>query len=161
MGNRDEIVAELGFGIVPRVFDRAAGNLDVETALWTAFRHVVLRGLIPRTVKEMMGVLISLEAGSVYASEIHLHALAVQDVEGPILAALRDHRVPEGIPTQLAALLTFAQAAAERPGDAASVGILTDAGLSDAEIIEAVAVVGLFRMVNAWTDLLAIPVDDL
>jgi alkylhydroperoxidase family enzyme len=31
----------------------------------------------------------------------------------------------------------------------------------DAEVIEAVAVIALFRGVNAWTDLLAIPVDDV
>jgi len=74
-----EIVDELGFGVIPNIFAHAKST-DIQTALWKAFRHVVLRGVLPRTVKEMMGVISSQSRGSRYAAEIHLHALMVQGI---------------------------------------------------------------------------------
>lgn len=161
MSNRDEIVQELGFGAVPNIFERAAGNPTVETALWQMFRHIVLRGELPRTIKEMMGVLISIVGNSPYAAQLHLHALSVQKVETPLLDALRAGRIPEGVSSEIAALLRFAQEAAATPTDASTTQRLIEAGLSDAEVVEAVAVVALFRGVNAWTDLMSVPVDDI
>ena len=67
-----EIVEELGFGMVPNAFAWAREVPEVQTALWKAFRHVVLKGLLPRTVKEMMGVVASRRAGSEYAARVHL-----------------------------------------------------------------------------------------
>lgn len=155
-----EIREELGFGLIPNVFAYAEGAGEVQTALWKAFRHTVLRGVLPRTLKEMMGVVVSRAAGSRYAAEVHLHALMVQGVEGGILEALGRGEVPAGLPPKAAALLRFAQEAAQRP-DPALLKPLWAAGLSEAEVKEAVATVALFRMVNLWTDLLEIPLDPL
>lgn len=164
-GNRtdsvtQEIVDELGFGVVPNVFAAAEGNPEVQLALWKAFRHIVLRGKLPRTVKEMMGVIVSREAGSRYAAEVHLHALTLQGIEDPILAALARGEVPAGVPQKTLELLRFAYNAARSPHDPSGRQLL-GSGLSEAEQREAVAVVALFRMVNTWTDLLAVPLDEL
>lgn len=156
-----EIASELGFGVVPNLFAEADAAPEVQLALWKAFRHVVLRGRLPRTVKEMMGVVVSREAGSRYAAEVHLHALTLQGVEAPILAALGRGEVPGGVPQRTLALLRFAHSAARHPHDPAEVQGLADAGLGEAEQREAVATVALFRMVNTWTDLLAVPLDEL
>lgn len=156
-----EIAGELGFGIVPNLFAEAATSPDVQFALWKAFRHIVLRGALPRTVKEMMGVLVSQAAGSSYAAQVHLHALTLQGVEKPILEALERGEAPTGVPQKVQALLRFAYAAARQPHDPAQLQLLDGVGLSSAEQREAVAVVALFRMVNTWTDLLAIPLDPL
>lgn len=156
-----EIVGELGFGVVPNLFAAADANPEVQRALWRVFRHIVLRGTLPRTIKEMMGVVISQEAESRYAAQVHLHALTLQGVEGPILEALERGETPTGVPQKTQALLRFAYAAARRPHDPEQLKLLQGVGLSDAEQREAVAVVGLFRMINTWTDLLAIPLDEL
>ena len=132
----------------------------MQLALWTAFRHIVLRGKLPRTVKEMMGVIVSREAGSRYAAEVHLHALTLQGIEAPILAALARGEVPAGVPQKTLLLLRFAHNAARNPYDPAQRQLM-GSSLSEAEQLEAVAVVALFRMVNTWTDLLAIPLDAL
>ena len=155
-----EIADELGFGVVPNVFKAADGLPEAQLALWTAFRHIVLRGKLPRTVKEMMGVIISREAGSRYAAEVHLHALTLQGTEAPILEALSRGEVPAGVPQKTLELLRFAYSAARSPYDAGQRQLL-GSSLSEAEQLEAVAVVALFRMINTWTDLLAIPLDDL
>ncbi|GIW31830.1 MAG: carboxymuconolactone decarboxylase [Meiothermus sp.] len=154
-----EIREELGFGLVPNVFAHAQ-SLELRTALWKAFRHVVLRGALPRTVKEMMGVIISRARGSSYAAEVHLHALMVQGTETALLEALRRGEVPSGLPGKVQALLVFAHKAATAPDPGLLEG-LRRAGLSEAEVQEAVAVVGLFALVNHWTDLLEIPLDPL
>jgi alkylhydroperoxidase family enzyme len=154
-----EIKDELGFGIVPNVF-ATAQTPDIQTALWKSFRHVVLRGVLPRTVKEMMGVLVSRARGSRYAAEVHLHALIVQGTEAHLLEALQKGQVPSGLPGKVQALLTFARHAASTPNPAL-VEELRRAGLSEAEVQEAVAVVGLFALINTWTDLLEIPIDPL
>lgn len=158
---QQEIASELGFGIVPNLFAAAEVNPEVQTALWTAFRNLVLRGKLPRTLKEMMGVIVSKEAGSRYAAEVHLHALTLQGVEKPILEALGRGEAPSGVPEKTQALLRFAFEAARHPHDTAQLELLQGVGLSDAEQREAVAVVALFRMINTWTDLLDIPLDDL
>lgn len=155
-----EIIGELGFGAVPNMFKAAALNPEVQTALWKAFRHTVLRGSLPRTVKEMMGVVVSHAAGSPYAAQVHLHALTLQGVEAPLLEALGRGELPAGVPKKIGVLLRFAQDAAAHPHDPAQLGPLRET-LSEAEVAEAVAVVGLFRMINSWTDLMAIPIDEL
>jgi alkylhydroperoxidase family enzyme len=109
----------------------------------------------------MMGVIVSKEAGSHYAAQIHLHALTLQGVEAPVLAALERGEAPSGVPQKTQALLRFAYAAARIPTTPDSSSCSAGWGLSDAEQREAVAVVALFRMVNTWTDLLAIPLDAL
>jgi alkylhydroperoxidase family enzyme len=156
-----EITNELGFGIVPNLFTEADVAPEAQTALWKAFRHTVLRGALPRTLKEMMGVIVSKEAGSAYAAEVHLHALTLQGVEQPLLEALQRGEVPKGVPQKTHALLRFAYSAARNSHNPEHLQLLTGVGLSEGEIREAVAVVAVFRMVNTWTDLLAIPLDAL
>ncbi len=156
-----EIASELGFGIVPNLFSTAKANPDVQLALWSAFRNIVLAGSLPRTLKEMMGVIVSKQAGSTYAAQVHLHALTLQGIEAPILAALERGEAPDGVPEKTQALLKFAYGAARAPHDPAQLELLSGVDLSEAERLEAVAVVGLFRMVNTWTDVLAIPLDAL
>ena len=64
------------------------------------------------------------------------------------------------MPQKTLELLRFAYNAARNPYDPAQRQLM-GSSLSEAEQLEAVAVVALFRMVNTWTDLLAIPLDDL
>lgn len=43
MDQRQEIAEGLGFGFVPNLFAAADANPEVQTALWQAFRHTMLR----------------------------------------------------------------------------------------------------------------------
>lgn len=156
-----EIIEELGFGMVPNLFSTADVNEDVQTGLWQPFRHLVLKGHLPRTVKEMMGVIISREASSLYAAQVHLHALTLQGIEEPMIEALNKGEVPQGVPEKTGLLLKFAYDAARAPHSPAPVQTLRGANFNEAEIAEAVAIVGLFRMLNTWTDVMEIPLDDL
>ncbi len=155
----EEIIDELGFGVVPNVFSYSKSS-DIQIALWKAFRHVILRGVLPRTVKEMMGVISSQTRGSRYAAEIHLHALMVQGLEAGILDSLRHGQISPTLPTRVQALLRFAQSASTSPTPVLLEDLRT-AGLSDIEVQEAVAVIAVFTLINTWTDIMAIPIDSL
>ena len=72
----DEIIAELGFGIVPNIFKSMAIHPDLLEANWKKFKATMLTGFIPRTVKEMIGVAISQANNSQYALNVHLHGLS-------------------------------------------------------------------------------------
>lgn len=154
-----EISEELGFGMVPNIFAWAQGH-DLEGALWKPFRHIVLRGTLPRTVKEMMGVVVSQALGARYAAEVHLHALMVQGIQAEVLEDLRRGEAAPDLPERVKALLRFAHAAADQL-DPALLADLRSRGFSEVELQEAAAVVGLFRMVASWTEMLSIPVDPL
>jgi len=146
-------------GFVPNVFRAAEPHPEAQRALWLAFRHLVLSGALPRTLKEMMGVLVSLELGSGYAAELQLHGLGRQDLEESVLDALRTGEVPRGFSPKVTALLAFAVATARTPGDPTPLEGLRKAGLDEVEVIEAVMVVGLFQMIGIWTNLMVVPAD--
>jgi len=73
----DEILTELGFGIVPNLFKSMAANPDLLEANWKKFRATILQGDVPRTLKVLKTAQLQLihegsSAGvlSSYASQI-------------------------------------------------------------------------------------------
>ena len=55
-----EIETELGFGMVPNIFKSMAENPAALAAHWAMFKHTILEGELPRIVKEMVGVVVSI-----------------------------------------------------------------------------------------------------
>jgi uncharacterized peroxidase-related enzyme len=158
----EQIERELGFGVVPNVFRAMATQPAVLEANWRLFRATVLQGRLPRTLKEMVGVVVSAAHGSPYARAVHLHSLGMQGVAPETLAALSEGRaeVP-GLSRATTAVLRFAQRAAQDPralsdGEFAA---LQAAGLEGDEIGEVVSTIVLFTAVNRFTDLAQVPID--
>ncbi len=52
-------------------------NPALLSANWQKLKATILEGSLPRTVKEMIGVIVSDVSGSEYAKQIHLHSLSV------------------------------------------------------------------------------------
>jgi len=84
----DQILAELGFGIVPNIFKSMAINPDILEANWKKFRATILQGDVPRTLKEMVGVAISQANNSIYALKVHLHGLSALGMSEEVLQTL-------------------------------------------------------------------------
>ena len=84
----DEILTELGFGIVPNLFKSMAINPDLLEANWKKFRGTILQGDLPRTLKEMVGVAISQFNNSQYALQVHLHGLSALGMSEEVLRTL-------------------------------------------------------------------------
>jgi uncharacterized peroxidase-related enzyme len=160
----DEIQQELGFGMVPNIFRSMGSNPALLLANWQKFKATILQGALPRTVKEMIGVVVSDVHGSEYAKQVHLHSLSVQGVQALWLAQLTDEDLEESVlPETIAAMIAFARKAARDPRAITErdFAALRDSGLSDEEIGEVVATIDLFKSVNAYTDLAAVPIDGI
>ncbi len=160
----DEIQRELGFGMVPNIFRSMGSNPALLSANWQKFKATILEGSLPRTVKEMIGVVVSDVAGSDYAKQVHLHSLSVQGVQSLWLRQLTADSTDESaLPDTLRALVRFARKAAIDPRQitAADFETLTDEGMSEAECFEVIAAIDLFKSVNTYTDLARVEIDSL
>jgi uncharacterized peroxidase-related enzyme len=159
----DEIRKELGFGIVPNIFKSMAIRPTLLRANWDKFRATILQGYLPRTLKEMVGILISQTNGSEYALRVHLHGLSAMGMSEEVLQALvRDYQNCP-LPEREKAVLRFGLLAATDPLQIGPQDYeqLRMHALSDEEIFEIVATADLFASINAYTDSAGIEIDQL
>lgn len=160
----DEIEQELGFGMVPNIFRSMGSNPPLLAANWRKFKATILEGSLPRTIKEMLGVVVSHVNGSDYAKLVHLHSLSVQGVQELWLHQLTSEPYDtSALPDTIAAMAAFARQAALDPHALGPehYAALADAGLRDGEIFEVIATIDLFQSVNAYTDLAAVELDQI
>lgn len=158
-----EIERELGFGIVPNVFRAMAHDPSILRATWDLFRSTILEGSLPRAVKEMIGIVISVSNSSDYALKVHLHSLSVQAVDREVLAALASGNGEiVGVAPSIAAIIRFAHKVAYLGPLAiedADIRSLEKEDITQAEIYEIFAAIHLFQYVNSFTDLARVPLD--
>ncbi len=160
-----EIEQELGFGIVPNIFRAMGGQPAVLRATWDLFRATVLEGQLPRTVKEMVGIVVSSANNSEYALKVHMHSLGVQGVaEGTLAALATGAAEAPGVAPGIAAIIRLAHSAARYGPLAvteADVAAVYAEDVTVEELAEVFAAIDLFRYVNGFTDLARVPVDAL
>ena len=148
--------------MVPNVFRALDSSPRMLESNWGMFKSAVLEGNLPRTVKEMVGVVVSQVNGSEYARQVHLHSLGMQGVTEETLARLAAGNIRDsGLPASTIEVLEFAQSVARDPsGQGPSARVrLRESGLSDSDVLEVVGAVQLFSAVNIFTDIMGVPVD--
>lgn len=159
----DEIRVELGFGMVPNLFMSMATRPRFLEANWNHFRSTVLDGALPRTLKEMVGILISQHNASEYALRVHLHGLSALGISEEVLRLLVEDvdRCPLPEPERLA--LRFGLKAGTDPKGLgkSDLAALEHAGLGGDEIMELIATAHLFNAVNQYTDAIDLEIDAL
>jgi uncharacterized peroxidase-related enzyme len=158
-----EIRRELGFGMVPNLFRSMAIKPAILQANWEKFRATILHGLLPRTLKEMVGVLISQANRSEYAMRVHLHGLSALGMSEAVLHALVADYMSCPLPEREKQILRFGLLVATDPLSISDddYAQLRNLQLSDAEIFEIVATADLFSAVNAYTDAIDLELDSL
>jgi uncharacterized peroxidase-related enzyme len=158
-----EISAELGFGIVPNLFKSMATNTDFLENKWQQFRSTVLRGSLPRTLKEMIGVAISQANHSRYALEVHLHGLSALGMSEEVLRLLVSNFEACPLPEREKAAIRFGLLSATNPQSltANHYEELQALGLDNDEIFEIIATAHLFAGVNQYTDTIGLEIDNL
>lgn len=159
----EEIIAELGFGIVPNLFKSMAINPNFLETSWHKFRSTILQGDVPRTIKEMIGIAISQANGSQYALKVHLHGLSALGISEVVLQTLVSDFANCPLPEREKAVISFGLIAATKPQELSSVDYqnLEDLGLDQSEIFELIATANLFTEVNQYTDAIALEIDSL
>ncbi|MGB5959044.1 MAG: carboxymuconolactone decarboxylase family protein [Coleofasciculaceae cyanobacterium] len=159
----EEIIAELGFGIVPNLFKSMAINPNFLAASWQKFRSTILQGDVPRTIKEMIGIAISQANGSEYALKVHLHGLSALGISEVVLQTLVSDFANCPLPEREKAVIRFGLLAATKPHQLSSKDYqsLQDLGLDQSEIFELIATANLFTEVNQYTDAISLEIDSL
>lgn len=159
----DEIIAELGFGIVPNLFKSMAINPDFLAASWQKFRSTILQGDVPRTIKEMIGIAISQANGSEYALKVHLHGLSALGISEVVLQTLVSDFANCPLPEREKAVIRFGLLAATQPHQLSPRDYqnLQELGLDQSEIFELIATANLFTEINQYTDAIALEIDEL
>ena len=159
----EQILTELGFGIVPNLFKSMAIDPDILEANWKKFRSTILQGDLPRTLKEMIGVAISQANNSQYALNVHLHGLSALGMSEEILQTLVSDFANCPLPKRDKAVINFGLLVATQPLEVTEIDYqnLRDLGLDDSEIFEIVATADLFAFVNRYTDAIALEIDAL
>lgn len=159
----DEIRVELGFGMVPNLFRSMASRPAFLEANWAHFRSTVLEGALPRTLKEMVGILISQHNASEYALRVHLHGLSALGISEEVLRLLVEDVDRCPLPAPERAALRFGLKAGTDPKglSADDFAALKQAGLGADEVFELVATAHLFNAVNQYTDAIDLEIDAL
>jgi len=159
----DEIKAELGFGMVPNLFKSMGTNASFLEGNWKKFQGVVLQGQLPRTLKEMMGVVISQANQSEYALRVHMHSLSAFGTSAEVLNLLVSDFDHCPLPERDKAAIRFCLRAATEPDQMslADYQQLQGLGLERLEIFEIIATANLFTGVNQYTDAIALEIDAL
>lgn len=85
----DQIEQELGAGLVPRIFKLLESQPELLEHIWGEFRLLILQGQLPRTIKEMVGLVVALTTHCEYVQVIHMHSLTLQGVAKEALEALK------------------------------------------------------------------------
>ncbi len=159
----EEILAELGFGIVPNLFKSMAIHPNFLESTWKKFRSTILQGDMPRTLKEMIGVAISQANNSQYALKVHLHGLSALGISEEILETLVSDFDNCPLPEREKAVISFGLKAATSPQALTSndYAHLQELGLDLSEIFEIIATANLFTSVNQYTDAIGLEIDAL
>jgi uncharacterized peroxidase-related enzyme len=159
----EEILTQLGFGIVPNLFKSMSINPDLLEANWKKFRSTILQGDVPRTIKEMIGIAISQANGSQYALKVHLHGLSALGISEVVLQTLVSDFTNCPLPEREKAVISFCLLAATKPQKltGADYQNLQDLGLDQSEIFELIATANLFTEVNQYTDAISLEIDTL
>lgn len=159
----EEILAELGFGIVPNLFKSMSISPDFLEASWKKFRSTILQGNVPRTLKEMIGIAISQANASQYALQVHLHGLSALGISEEVLQTLVSDFDNCPLPEREKAVIRFGLLAATHPDQLAGADYqhLQELGLDQSEIFELIATANLFTEVNQYTDAIGLEIDNL
>ncbi|MCB0189886.1 MAG: carboxymuconolactone decarboxylase family protein, partial [Caldilineaceae bacterium] len=123
----------------------------------------MLQGQLPRTLKEMIGIVLSQANQSPYALQVHLHSLSVLGISEAVLKQLVNNFEECPLPARPKAVIRFGLLCATQPQmlDTSHFAELRDEGLTDSEITEVMATAMLFLSINRYTDSIALEIDQL
>jgi len=147
------------FGRVPTFFQSMALSPSILKGMWEKVRGTLIEGQVPRTIKEMIIVAVSSANNCLYCQEMHSALLGAMGINGTTLAALIHDLNAVELPARLKLAVFFGVRAATDPASLTNDDFnhLAEAGFSQAEILELVAVADLAASLNTYADAIALP----
>mgnify|MGYP005993616555 CR=1 FL=1 len=158
----DDIFEHLGNeGLVD--YFKVLGNYNcvVLEVTWNALKHILIKGELPRSLKELVFVAVSNEKSCDYCTDIHTALCKLLNVdEGDIQKVLS--KATDLNPQRVKLSIEFAKKMAISPDtiSADDHNVLLDAGLTQSQIFELMGLVSLVNYSNTLAQGMMIDVDD-
>lgn len=155
-----EIETQLGFGVVPNLLRVLVPAPDVLEAVWSALQAVILHGELPRTYKELIGVVIAGARGSRYVATVHTYGLNSMGVSAEVIATVCSGEVGELTMAEQAGMHYALRAVTEPQllGEP-QLRALRTAGFTDTTLLELCNTIALFSMLCGLADATQVPID--
>lgn len=160
----DEIMETMGSPDVLNVFKALGNNENVLRGVWSMLKNTLVAGEIPELLKQLILFRISIKAGNEYCRSLHAHAACSLDstLNYDDLIALSEGEALDKLPASFQVALNMVSRAALEPKSVANKDFgleeeLRDAGFSESEIDELLAVGYFAVMMNTLVDAYDIP----
>jgi uncharacterized peroxidase-related enzyme len=152
----------MGFPVAPNFIKTQGHSLAVVAGTWGLVQNVLVGGVLPRTLKEMMFAAISMERQCRYCTAAHLACCRMLGVEPQMLEKLVS-QVNDLEPLRVREVILFGLKCARDPRSIAEADLdgLRQHGLSESEIMEAVAMAALAVYANIIADATGVGADDM
>jgi uncharacterized peroxidase-related enzyme len=148
------------FGMIPNLFQTQAHFVPLLKTSWESVKLIMLtQGSLSRKVKETIAVLISKDNSCQYCFGAHSMMLRTIGVTDKELEKIHEDELAEaGFSPKEVILIGLARAANLKPHniDPSLFTKLREARATDAEIVEALAVMGIFTFFNKFIDTLEV-----
>jgi len=163
-GVYDEIMGAMGSPSVLNFLKALGNNLHVLRAVWSMLREVVIEGEIPALLKQLILFKISITVGNRYCTSLHGHAALNLDptLTYDDLIALSEGTCKSTLPNSFPVAIDIISRASLDSKSVEDVNYnfenqLRDAGFSESEIDELLAVGFFGIMMNMLTDTYDVP----
>ena len=152
----------MGFPAAPNFITTHGHSLAAMLGTWGLVQNVLIGGVLPRTLKEMMFVAISHERQCRYCEAAHLACCRMLGVDAASLELLVTN-VASLSPAKARAIILFGLKCARSPQSvvAADYDELRSHGLTQSEIMEAIAMAALAVYANTIADATGMGGDDM
>jgi uncharacterized peroxidase-related enzyme len=157
-----EIVAHgVGASTPINWFTAQAERPDILRTTWGLFRGILLQGMLPPTVKQMISMTIAMQNNCRYCAVAHTSALEGMGVPTEVIQSCASDPDLAQIPPPQRAMVKFGLKAAKNPKSVTDkdVQTLIDHGLTEGEIMEVVMVASCANFLDTWADVSGILVD--
>ena len=153
---------QMGFTTAPHFIQAQAASSSVMRGTWGLVRHVLVEGVLPRTLKEMIFVAISRDRRCNYCVAAHVACCRMLGVDEESITALIED-TGYGIPERTRAMIAFAVKCARDPQSLTTEDFdgLRTHGLADPELTELIAMSSLAVYANMLADAMQVEPDPM
>lgn len=158
----DDFQQRMGLPAAPNFITTQGHSLAAASGTWGLVKNVLVGGLLPRTLKEMMFVAISQARGCRYCEAAHLACCRMLGVEPSALELLASN-VEDLSPAKVRDIILFGLQCADAPQNltAADFERLRGHGLGLSEIMEVIAMAALAVYANTIADASGMAADEM
>ena len=159
-------VTEAGFvgrdpGTPNNLVTSLAGRPDLLAATWELFKRLLLGGMLPPTVKEMILMAIAAQNNCRYCSVAHTKALEAMGVPPDVIRSCASDPELSHVPPPQRAMIKFGLKTARDPKSVTDDDFRTlrDSGMGDGEIMEVALLAACGNLLDTWADVSGIALD--